>query len=180
MNVNVIKVEERTDNWGTKKILHAANGQTYKVSSKSFAYQAIQGNGPYDITMGDYKGNPFVKNLKFLGEYQPPKTPLKLEGGKLVDERVKFEKAKQDEIKLECYAGIAKEIAIHNATLAKAYIDVKDVMNLAKDMFLIHNDIIALKESNALGMQGQAFDVELKKVFPDATVVESYDGEIPA
>ena len=44
MNVNVIKVEERTDKWGTKKILHADNGQTYKVSSKSFAYQAIQGN----------------------------------------------------------------------------------------------------------------------------------------
>lgn len=179
MNINVIRVEEKTDKYGTKKILHTAEGKQYKVSSKSFAYDSIHGEGPYDVTMGEYQGHPFVKNLKFLGVYKDTPKQEKPQQMAISADKIAFEKAKQDEIKLECYAGIAKEIAIHNASLAKAEVKVKDVMNLAKDMFIMHNDIIALKESNALGMQGQSFDEELKKVFPDATVV-SYDGEIPA
>ena len=173
MNVNVIRVEERTDKYGTKKILHTEDGKQYKVSSKSFAYDSIHGAGPYDITMGTYMDKPFVKGLKFLGVYKDTPKQEKPQQAPISADRVSFEKARQDEIKLECYAGIAKDVCIHNAKIAREVVTVKGIMNLAKDMFIMHNDIIALKESNALSMQGEDFDKELKQAFPDATVEEN-------
>lgn len=174
MNINVVRVESVTDKWGTKKILHADNGQKYKISEKSFTYDNVKTEGPYDITMGEFKGHPFVKTLKFLGTYEEPKAAQKPQQGPVLADRIGFEKDKQAEIKLECYAGIAKDIALYNATLAKAEVNVKEVMNLAKDMMIMHDDIIELKKKNALGMQGESFDKELKEAFPDATV-EDYE-----
>ena len=177
MNIKVVRVEERVDKWGTKKILHTEDGKQYKISEKSFAYDNVKGEGPYDVTMGEYQGHPFVKTLKFLGVYKDTPTATKPQSGAISADRIGFEKDKQTEIKLECYAGIAKDIALHNAAIAKAEVKIKEVMNLAKDMMIMHNDIIELAKKNALGLQGESFDKELKEVFPDASV-EDY--EIPA
>lgn len=177
MKVNVVRVEKRVDKWGTKQILHTEDGKQYKISEKSFAYDNVHGEGPYEVTMGEYQGHPFVKTLKFLGVYKDTPTATKPQQAPVLADRMGFEKDKQTEIKLECYAGIAKDIALHNATMAKAEVKVKEVMDLAKDMMIMHNDIIELAKTNSLGVQGEAFDKELKETFPDATVE---DCEIPA
>lgn len=156
--------------------LTAENGHQYKISEKSrYSFQNVQGVGLYDIELGDYMGHEVVKKLKPLqtaglntvtdtapAAAAPVIAKPTVEADKA---RLDFAAAKQNEIKLECYAGIAKDCIIANG---KKDITAKDVMQFAKDLMLLHNDIIALGES--LPGYGVDFLKDIKEAFPEAYV----------
>lgn len=176
MQVNIVSIRQEEKNYNGKvtnyRILKADNGKEYKISANSrYTYQAVQGVGIYDIEMGDYMGHPVVKKLKAIKVASPdvtePKAATAAQAvGPVADKaRLDFAAAKQNEIKLECYAGIAKDCLIANG---QKDIKPKDVMQFAKDLMLFHNDIIALGED--LPGYGVDFLRDLREAFPEAVV----------
>ena len=188
MQVKIVSIRQEEKSFKGKvtnyRILKAENGNEYKISENSrYTYQAIQGVGIYDIEMGEYMGHPVVKKLKAISVASSDKveekpaaavsasTTTAQAGDKA---RLDFAAAKQNEIKLECYAGIAKDCLIANG---KKDITAKDVMQFAKDLMLFHNDIIALGED--LPGYGVDFLRDLREAFPEA-VVENPAVQAPA
>lgn len=157
-------------------MLTADNGKVYKISENSrYTYQNVDGTGIYDIEVGDYMGHEVVKKLKpistsGLGEAKPVSQPAAVSAPITDKARLDFAAAKQNEIKLECYAGIAKDCIIANG---KKDITAKDVMQFAKDLMLFHNDIIALGED--LPGYGVDFLRDLKAAFPEAYVEKTVE-----
>lgn len=175
MQVKIVSIRQEEKSFKGKvtnyRILKAENGNEYKISENSrYTYQAVQGVGIYDIEMGEYMGHPVVKKLKAISVASPDKVeekPAALPAQAQVADkaRLDFAAAKQNEIKLECYAGIAKDCLIANG---QKDIKPKDVMQFAKDLMLFHNDIIALGED--LPGYGVDFLRDLREAFPDAVV----------
>ena len=173
MQVKIVSVRQEEKNFKGKitnyRILTAENGTEYKVSENSrYTYQAVQGAGIYEIEMGDYMGHPVVKKLKAVAAASAAVSkPQAAAAAPAVSEkaRLDFAAAKQNEIKLECYAGIAKDCIIANG---KKDITAKDVMQFAKDLMLFHNTIIELGDD--LPGYGVDFLQDLKEAFPDMVV----------
>lgn len=172
MQVKIVSVRQEEKNYKGKvtnyRILTAENGNEYKISENSrYTYQAVQGAGIYDIEMGEYMGHPVVKKLKAVSVASTPAPQATPAAAPVVSEkaRLDFAAAKQNEIKLECYAGIAKDCIIANG---KKDITPKDVMQFAKDLLLFHNDIIALGDD--LPGYGVDFLRDIRDAFPNAVV----------
>ena len=154
-------------------------GKEYKVSEKSrYTFQNVQGVGLYDIELGDYMGHEVIKKLKPLQTAgmntvsEPTKAaPVSAKAVAESDKaRLDFAAAKQNEIKLECYAGIAKDCLIANG---KKDIKAMDVMQFAKDLMVLHNDIIALGDD--LPGYGVDFLKNIREAFPDAVVEKTVE-----
>lgn len=170
MQVKIVSVRQEEKNYKGKvtnyRILTEENGKEYKISENSrYTYQAVQGAGIYDIEMGDYMGHPVVKKLKAVSVASTPAPQVTAAAPVSEKARLDFAAAKQNEIKLECYAGIAKDCIIANG---KKDITPKDVMQFAKDLLLFHNDIIALGED--LPGYGVDFLRDIRAAFPNAVV----------
>lgn len=181
MKTNIISVEMKPKAYKGQVtnyyILTDDQGQKYSISEKSrYTWQNVQGTGTYDIEMGDYMGHPVVKKLKPIvttGNNEaaapakaPAAQPLAANQAVANDKaRLDFAAAKQNEIKLECYAGIAKDVLIANG---KKDITAMQVMQFAKDLMVLHDDIIALGKD--LPGYGVDFLKNLKEAFPDAYV----------
>lgn len=176
MQTNIVSVELKPKAYKgavtNYYILTDDQGKTYQISEKSrYTWQNVQGAGTYDIEMGEYMGHPVVKKLKPIvttgsNEPAPVKAAAPVASPAASDKaRLDFAAAKQNEIKLECYAGIAKDVLIANG---KKDIKAMDVMQFAKDLMLLHDDIIALGKD--LPGYGVDFLKDIKEAFPDAYV----------
>ena len=154
--VKVIRIEVKSDKWGTKKVLTTDAGEEYKVSPKMKFYNSITANGDYELTMSEFNGKPFVKWAKLLkaadgvapvasnttSVAKPTVTTIKTDPDKLA-----FEKRKQDEIRLEFYANLAKDVLIANGD--KKPLSAKAIMEMAEEFANIHVNIINGKSMKA-------------------------------
>lgn len=176
MQTNIVSVELKPKAYKgavtNYYILTDDKGKTYQISEKSrYTWQNVQGAGTYDIEMGEYMGHPVVKKLKPIvttgnNDSAPVKSAASVTSSAVSDKaRLDFAAAKQNEIKLECYAGIAKDAIIANG---KKDITAMDIMQFAKDLMLLHDDIIALGKD--LPGYGVDFLKNIKEAFPDAYV----------
>lgn len=175
MQVKIIKAEIQPKSFKGKVtnyyMLTSETGKVYKISENSrYTYQNVDGTGLYDIEVGDYMGHEVVKKLKPIATSGMQATSSSATSNEqpaaAADKaRLDFAAAKQNEIKLECYAGIAKDCLIANG---KKDIKPKDVMQFAKDLMLFHNTIIELGDQ--LPGYGVDFLQDLKEAFPEATV----------
>lgn len=174
MKVNIISVEMKPKAFKGQVtnyyILTDDTGKQYSISEKSrYTWMNVQGKGTYEIEMGDYMGHPVVKKLRPLvtDGAEPKAAPKPVENPAQQSEkaRLDFAAAKQNEIKLECYAGIAKDVLIANG---KKDIKAIDVMQFAKDLMVLHDDIIALGKD--LPGYGVDFLKDIKEAFPEAYV----------
>lgn len=182
MQVNITSVELKPKAYRgavtNYYVLTDDQGNKYQISEKSrYTWQNVQGKGTYEIEMGDYMGHPVVKKLKPIvttGDNEaarpaaqaPAAQPLAVNQAINNDKaRLDFAAAKQNEIKLECYAGIAKDAIIANG---KKDITAMDIMQFAKDLMLLHDDIIALGKD--LPGYGVDFLKNVKEAFPGAYV----------
>lgn len=178
MQVNITSVELKPKAYKgavtNYYVLTDDQGNKYQISEKSrYTWQNVQGKGTYEIEMGEYMGHPVVKKLKPIvtsGDNAPAAKPANVAQPVAptvaADKaRLDFAAAKQNEIKLECYAGIAKDVLIANG---KKDITAMDVMQFAKDMMVLHNDIIALGDD--LPGYGVDFLKDLREAFPNAVV----------
>lgn len=166
--VKVIRIEVKSDKWGTKKVLTTDAGEEFKVGPKNKCYSGITANGDYELTMSEYNGKPFVKWAKLLKAAdgsapaaqattaaKPNVTTIKTDPDKLA-----FEKRKQDEIRLEFYANLAKEVLIANRDIAekKEPLSAKVIMEMAEEFAEIHVNLVEGKPMKAQ---------EIEKIFND-------------
>ena len=168
--VKVIRIEVKNDKFGTKKHLFTDDGQEFKVGTKNKCYSSITANGEYELTMSEYQGKPFVKWAKLLKAAdgvapapvaQPAPSNAKSSVTVKTDpDKLAFEKRKQDEIRLEFYANLAKEVLIANRDISdkKEPISAKAVMELAEEFADIHVKIVDGKSTKAQ---------EIEKLFND-------------
>ena len=166
MLICVTRIENKTDKFGEKKILHTDKGETYKVNKTNKVFDYVMEPGKYEVNMGEFKGHSFIQSAKLIEPLNI--APAVAEAKKVAVatgiplDRVTMEMSKQQEIKLQCYAGIAKEIAIHNATMAKCEVKMSEVMSLAKDMLKAHDIIIDLHKNEQLPAIGKPWDEDVK------------------
>ena len=176
MKVNIISAEVKPKTYRGQitnyYILTDDTGKQYSISEKSrFTWQNVKGKGTYEIEMGDYMGHPVVKKLQPIvteGISTPaPKAAALAQNTAQQTEkaRLDFAAAKQNEIKLECYAGIAKDVLIASG---KKEIKAMEIMQYAKDLMVLHDDIIALGKD--LPGYGVDFLKDIKEAFPEAYV----------
>lgn len=164
MEINVVKIEEQDGKY-PKKILFTDRGEKINVNKSNKCYDYVVAPGPYSIEWGEWQGKKFVKTLKFNGDhslqYKKPQ-----QGAVLAEKTVSYDD-KQRDIKMEFYAGVAKDILISRNKPFNA----KDVMCIAKDMMLMHNDIIVMDKEKTLPGLGKDFYSEVNEVFPDSAYV---------
>lgn len=161
--VKVIRIEVKNDKFGTKKHLFTDDGQEYKVGTKNKCYSSITANGTYELTMSLFNDKPFVKWAKLLNAASgatpatvaQPKPATGIAMIKTDPDKMAFEKRKQDEIRLEFYSTLAKDVLIHNG---EKVISAEMVMTFAEELAKIHCQILDGKCAKAR---------EIEKVFND-------------
>lgn len=183
MEIKVTKVYTEETKFGVKKVLCADDGKKYRVGSRQRFYDTVQEPGIYDLTMGDFQGKPFVKWLEYVKPLpdnghvaESPKQSTSAPTGALTvaADKLSFERKKQDDIRLEFYTGIAKDIAIANKK-DNEDIDPLTVIHTAKKLCVAHMSCLALIDAEL-----KAIEVEDSKTVADKKVeVENGEEEEP-
>ena len=164
MEINVVKIEEQDGKY-PKKILFTDRGEKINVNKSNKCYDYVVAPGPYSLEWGEWQGKKFVKTLKFNGDYSLQyKKPQQ---GAISSDKTASYDDKQRDIKLEFYAGIAKDIFVSR----NKHFTAKDVMCMAKDLMLMHNDIIVMDKDKTLAGLGKDFYSEVNEVFPDSAYI---------
>jgi len=161
--VNVIQIEVKSDKFGVRKILTADDGTKYNVKQEKKFYSSVTANGLYEFTMSEFQGKPYVKWAKLLkaangatpATVTQPKTATGIAMIKTDPDKMAFEKRKQDEIRLEFYSNLAKDVLIHNG---EKVISAEMIMTFAEELAKIHCQILDGKSAKAR---------EIEKVFND-------------
>lgn len=174
MRVNVIRIEELQGKF-PKKVLHIDDGSKINVNKSNKSYDYVMNPGQYDIEFGEYQGHKFPKTIKAVDWQKDTGSGAKTSVKGDFDKRIAFDKERQKEIKLECYAGISKDILLHNAALAKRELSHVEVMAMAKNMVMLHDDIIVNDQIKQLPENVDEMVKEVAKTFDGA-----YEGELPA
>lgn len=183
MEITVTRVNVEETKFGVKKVLYATDGNKYRIGSRQKFYDDVQDPGIYSITMGDFNGKPFVKWLEYKGPLPSqnkfvPKTNAVAgapANAQLTD-KLYFERKKQDDIRLEFYTGIAKDLAIANKQ-GNLPIDPLDVQHMAMKMVKTHMEILEMIDAQAKSLEVEkAAPAEDKQVEVEKPA-EGYDPE---
>ena len=125
MEVKIVKIEKMESKFGVRKVLTDASGNQYKVSTKQRFYDDCVAPGIYDITMSEYMGKPCVKWVTYKGiGSDGSATPTATKAAQSIakaanssiglEERLRMDKLRQDDIRLEFYCGLVKDVMIAN------------------------------------------------------------------
>lgn len=162
-DIKVVKVENLGSlKYGNKKVLHLEDGSKWNVSEKKPFYDSVTGPGLYNAEFKEFQGKPYISFLSFKcslnGQNQPTAsvsagsgTSMPKPNYEAVNEaRLKADKARQDDIRLEFYCGIAKDILIANKKDG-VDIDMKDVVFNGKQMYQDHLEALETIYLQAIG-----------------------------
>ena len=153
-DIKVVKVDEiKSDKYGDKKVLTVEDGSKWNVNEKKPFYHIISGPGIYCADFKEFQGKQYISYLKFksaLDGQNQPTTGFSHAGGVTIPAssydanmkaRLNADKKRQDDIRLEFYCGIAKDILIANK---KDGVDINpnDTIAIGLDLFKRHVDIL--------------------------------------
>lgn len=171
MDINVVKVDVvNSAKFGTKKVLHVDDGTKWNVSEKKPFYGFVNGPGKYNVEIGDFNGTPYIKYLKALdnGSKTPASAVSSASGsGASPDNykaRLAADRMRQNEIALEFYCGLAKDIMIANKKDGEV-IDMQEVQDAGWALFKRHKSMLELADMN----DQPAKPAEVKSTFQKAT-----------
>lgn len=182
MDIQVTRVNVEETKYGIKKVLYTTDGKKYRIGTRQKFYDSVQDPGLYSITMGDFEGKPFVKWLEYKGplpDAPKPSAPRAVAAAVnttpslSASDRMYFEKKKQDDIRLEFYTGIAKDIAIANKK-ANEDINPLDVIHTAKKLCVAHVSCLEMIDAEL-----KAIDIENSKMEDNKDVDVSNAEEEP-
>lgn len=155
--IKVVSMKVMNGKNGEYKALTTDDGTKWNVKSTKKGYGSITGAGDYNIDVKEYMGTKYINAIFPVpgsSAAQPAATVSPATDNKRMlpvdnitevnKKRLDFDKARQEEIKLECYAGIAKDVLI--AKYPKVF--PKDIMTFAKELLDLHNDIMNGKFDN--------------------------------
>lgn len=136
MDIKVIQVEvKESPQYGKRKVLHVDDGSKWNVSSKKPFYDDVVGPGIYSVSIKQFNGKDYISYLSFKGAIQgqtaavagfstpvgvptPENVKAAVAGvnaeNNALQMRLEADKKRQDDIRLEFYCGLAKDIAIAN------------------------------------------------------------------
>lgn len=167
---NITGVEAKEGKFGMYKTLFFDDGSKMSITKQNRCYDAFTGAGEYDITTRLYNGKEVISAAKKLGKGDAAAAApavaasRPMSAAQASEDRLAFDRAKQRDIMVECYMGIAKDIAIANKK-ADQDITAKMIGDIALELVAVHNNV---KEGKA---PGDAIGV-VQAVFPDAKPVE--------
>ncbi|MCQ2911560.1 MAG: hypothetical protein MJ244_05145 [Clostridia bacterium] len=154
--IKVVSVKTMNGKNGEYKALELQDGTKMTVKNSKKGYGSVTGAGDYTVDIKEYMNTKYINAIFPLPGSNTVKTPAGATSDKRMlpinnitevnQKRLDFDKAKQDEIKLECYAGIAKDVLIAKASK----VTPKDIMIYAKELLDIHNDIMSGKFNNPI------------------------------
>lgn len=144
MKETVAKIELTENQYGQKKQIILASGRTLNITPKNRCFNAFTVPGEYEITTREFNGKEAITSAKRLGNAegvsgQPIKAMTNV-AAQTLDKKLEFDKSRQKDIMIECYMGIAKDIAIANKH--QEGIEVSYVMDLAAELIFAHNKIL--------------------------------------
>lgn len=149
MKETVTKIELTENQFGKKKSVTLASGSVLSVTEKNRCFNVFTVPGEYDINTRDFNGKMAVVTAKRLGNssaapaqastYQQAK-PVANISAQTLDKKLEFDKARQKDIMIECYMGIAKDIAIANKKDEE--ITPGRIMDLVAELIFAHNKIL--------------------------------------
>ena len=157
MELNVTRVEVRhSEQFGDKKVLHVTDGTKWNVAEKKPFYSSITGPGVYEADFDEYKGKPYIKFLRFKGALKPQNqattgsnaatngsTAAAYNNG--LKERLAADKRRQDDIRLEFYCGLVKDVMIANKK-KDVDVDLDKIQEKAYALFKSHNAMLDMAE----------------------------------
>lgn len=180
MEVKIVKIEKMESKFGVRKVLTDASGNQYKVSNKQRFYDNCVSPGIYDITMGEYMGKPCVKWVTYKGlgpdgtatptATKAAQSTAKAATGSIgIEERLRMDKLRQDDIRLEFYCGLVKDVMIANKKEGED-ISLDAIQTEAKKLYLNHQVLL-----------GMTMEEEKKPepVEQPAPTIDTYNGEVP-
>lgn len=178
--IKVVSVKTINGKNGEYKALELQDGTKMTVKSSKKGYASVTGAGDYSIDVKEYMGTRYINAIFPVAGSTPVKAPANATADKRMlpvdnitevnKKRLDFDKARQEEIKLECYAGIAKDVLIAKASK----VSPKDIMIFAKELLDIHNDIMNGKFNNPIVDKVQAAGIDVVS----ATVEEAPKEEL--
>lgn len=122
-DIKVVRVEKQeSPKYGAKKVLYVDDGSKWNVSSKKPFYDAVTGPGMYSVNIKDFNGTQYISYLEFKGALNAQNAtsqPVSSTGGSgssgtNYQAKIDADKKRQDDIRLEFYCGLAKDIMIAN------------------------------------------------------------------
>lgn len=162
-DIKVLRVEvKHSEQYGNRKILHVDDGSKWNVAEKKPFYNAVTGPGVYDADFKDFQGKPYIAYLKFkcaLDAQNQATSPVKAAGNGNVAAanyeanmklRMEADKKRQDDIRLEFYCGVAKDILIANKKKDEP-INHNDVIAMGADLYKKHLDMLEMMQAQAEG-----------------------------
>jgi len=180
MDIKVVRIEvNHSDKYGEKKILHVDDGTKWNVRADKPFYKNVVGPGIYDATFKEFQGHEYISYLKFksAADGQNQATTNETPASGMVVAKGNYEaalkakmdadKKRQDDIRLEFYCGVAKDILIANKKAGKD-INHRDVLAIGLDLYKAHLEVLEMVQ---LQNQGK----EMAKVSKTGTGISSYE-----
>ena len=172
----VTSVEAKEGKYGMYKTLFFEDGSKMTITHNNRSYDTFTGPGEYDITTKDYNGKEVISSAKKLskGDLTSAKEIVSkkpMTAAQTMEERIRFERETQKDIMVECYMGIAKDIALANQkTGGKLVIEAKDVESIAFDLIAAH-----FRVKNGKNIPAIVGDIQA--AFPGSEVVAPQQGQ---
>lgn len=168
----VTSVEAKEGKFGMYKTIFFDDGSKITITHNNRCYETFTGAGEYDVVTKQYNGKEVVSSAKKLSKGDLAsaqqiigKKPIT--AAQSMEERISFEREKQKDIMVECYMGIAKDIALANQkTGGKLVIEAKDVEAIAFDLIAAH-----FRVKNGKNIPAIVGDIQA--AFPGSEVVPS-------
>ena len=184
MLINVTRVENNNSvKYGKRKILHVDDGTSWNVAEKKPFYNSVTGPGMYEVEMAEFQGKPYIKYLKPANAGAKPATGATVstvaKPSTGIDYKAKLEqdKARQDDIRLEFYCGLVKDIMIANKKKDED-ISLEKVQDDAYALFKRHLRLLELAS-----VAGQEKPAEMKPAYQKASEelakAEAAEEEVP-
>ena len=152
MDINVVKVDVvNNGKFGPKKVLTVADGTKWNIPQKKPFYNLVTGPGMYSVEVDDFNGNPYIKYLKPLNAEAKTATggvsapAAKSAPGFDYKAKLEADKERQNEIALEFYCGLAKDVMIANKKDG-VDIDLQEVQDNAWALFKRHKSLLQLAD----------------------------------
>lgn len=115
----ITSIEAKEGKFGMYKTIFFDDGEKISVTQNNRSYSVFTGAGTYDITFREFNGKQVVSSARKLSKgdltsAQAIVGKKPVTAAQSMEERISFEREKQKDIMVECYMGIAKDIAIAN------------------------------------------------------------------
>lgn len=191
MDINVIRVEvHKSPKFGDKKILHVDDGTSWNVAQKKPFYDKVTGPGLYSVEVDEYKGKPYIRSLYPKGTVTGQNRPTtnvsagagtqarvaSYEAG--LEKRLDADKKKQDDIRLEFYCGLVKDVAIANKQ-GKELIDLDKIQEEAFRLFKMHSSLLEMAQAQSNAPKTSLVPTAAKAEAELAKAKEAEDDEVP-